>query len=283
MICVTGASGTVGSALLARLASRGVQVRALVHSAAGRELVEQNTFEAVDGDFDRPETFEAAMEGCDQLFLLTPPHPDQATREMRLIDAAHKAGVEHVVGLSVMGAHPQSPVSFARWHGEVDEHLISSGIAHTILRPAGFMQTHLWPVDSVKISGRWYGMSGDGVAAFIDAEDVAEAAASVLTGSGEGGICELTGPAAINMPQAAAVLAGVIGRRVDYVEVSAEELRERLVASGKQDFEAEAMTILYQAVRAGHTATVTNYVEALTGRQARSFREFAEAHKAQML
>jgi uncharacterized protein YbjT (DUF2867 family) len=71
MILVTGATGTIGSALLSQLAERGQSVRALAHSSSGRALIEQHGAEAVDGDFDRPETLERAMDGCDHLFLLT--------------------------------------------------------------------------------------------------------------------------------------------------------------------------------------------------------------------
>jgi len=123
MIVVAGATETVGSPLLARLVERGVQTRALVHSATGRELVERFGVEAVEGDFDTPGALERGMAGCEHLFLLSPPHPDQPTREKAAIDAAQHAGVTHVVALSVMGADPASPVPFGRWHAEIDAYL----------------------------------------------------------------------------------------------------------------------------------------------------------------
>jgi uncharacterized protein YbjT (DUF2867 family) len=280
MIFLTGATGTVGSALLTRLADRGVPSRALAHSLAGREVIERFGVEAVDGDFDRPDTLERAMAGCDQLFLLSPPHPDQPTREKAAIDAARRAGVSHVVALSVMGADPASPVPFGRWHADVDEHLVGSGLGYTILRPAAFMQIHLLPVDTIRSQGRWYGMTGDGAAGYIDVDDVAAVAAEVLTSPGrEAATLELTGPAAISMPEAAGVLSEVIGRRVDYLDVPPDQFRANLAAAGLPDWVADALVVLYQTVRAGHAATVTNAVQEVLGRSARSYRQFAEAHK----
>ncbi|CAN5626022.1 SDR family oxidoreductase [soil metagenome] len=280
MILVTGATGTVGSALLPILAEHGASVRALAHSQAGRAAIEAHGAEAVDGDFDRPETLERAMAGCDRVFLLSPASPAQAGRERRAIDIAGQAGVAHVVALSVMGASHDSPMGFARWHAEIDDHLAAAGVGHTILRPAGFMQSHLLPVDTVRAEGAWYGMTGDGASGFIDAADIAAVAAHVLTTDGhEGATYEVTGPESISMPQAAAQLSEVIGGDVRYVDVPADGFRANLAGAGLPDWLADSLVALYGAIRAGHAATVTNEVEKATGRPARPYRQFAENHR----
>src|SRR4051795_3687715 len=177
MILVTGATGNVGGELVPLLERRGLHVRCLVHER-GR-AVEHASVEVVEGDLDDPGSVAAALDGCDRLFMLTPPHPDQVRREIALVDAAARSGVRQVVAVSVMGADPRSPSSFGRWHAEIDEHLLASGLGATLLRPAGFMQMHLLPPTAAS-EGRWYGMTGDGAHPFIDAADVAACAASVL-------------------------------------------------------------------------------------------------------
>ncbi|HEX8511055.1 MAG TPA: SDR family oxidoreductase, partial [Propionibacteriaceae bacterium] len=283
-ICVIGGSGLVGSLLLPRLAEHDVAVRAVARSASGRAAFSEQGFEGIDGDLDAPETLERAMVGCERLFLLSPPHPAQVTREAAAIDAARRAGVRHVVALSVMGADSTAPVAFVRWHGDIDRHLMQSGLDYTILRPAGFMPVHLWPVQTVKSQGRWFGMTGDGAAGFVDVQDVASVAAEVLTASGhEGAIYELTGPAAISMPEAAQTLGDVIGRPVQYVDLAEEEFLASMVSSGVPSFIADAITGFYQAVRAGHAATVSNSVQEVTGRSAHSYRDFATANQHDMV
>lgn len=280
MILLTGATGTIGSALLPLLANRDAPVRALSHSPASRERLEALGVEAVDGDFDQPDSIERAMEGCDHVFLLSPPHPDQVRREEAVIDAAVRGGVGHVVALSVMGANRSSPAAFARWHAEIDDHLMASGTRWTILRPSGFMQTHLLPVDSVRTEGRWYGMTGDGATAYIDGDAVAAVAATVLTTPGhEGAVYELTGPRAITMPEAAAELAQVIGRPVAYVDVPAEQFQANLAGAGLPDWLAGSVAALYRTIREGHATTVTNYVEQITGQSPRTYRQMAEARR----
>lgn len=284
MIILMGATGTVGSALMARLSGDGVRARALAHSPQGRTAIESQGLDPVEGDFDQPETLDAAFEGCDRLFLLSPPHPEQAQREKVTIDAASRAGVLHVVAMSVMGADRSSPSAFARWHADVDEHLVESGLDYTILRPAGFMQTHLWPIATLRSEDRWYGMTGDGAAAFIDAEDIAAAAAAALTATSHSrSIVELTGPVAISMPQAADELGGITGRPITYVDVPEEDYRSNLGRVGLPDWLSDAIVALYRGIRAGHAATVTDGVQRLTGHPARDYREFAETHRSDLV
>lgn len=279
MILVTGPTGNIGTALLGRLRLQGAAMRAVAHTAASREAIERHGAEAVDGDFDRPGSLEAAMAGCDHLFLLSPPQPDQTRREVAAIDAAKRAGVGHVVALSVMGSDHASPAAFGRWHAAIDEHLATSGLDYTILRPSGFMQFHLLPVQTVKAADTWYGMTGDGATAYIDTEDVAAAAAAVLTSAGHiGRTYDLTGPEAITLPQAAAQLGWAIGRDVAYVDLPAEQFHANLLGAGLPTWLAEAAVALCGAIRDGHAATVTNSVEELTGRPPRSYREILGAH-----
>lgn len=283
MIILTGATGTIGSALMTRLSAGGVRARALAHSPSGRTAIASQGFQPVEGDFDKAKTLVAAFQGCERLFLLSPPHPDQAEREKAAIDAASRAGVSFVVALSVMGADASSPSAFARWHADVDEHLACSGLDYAILRPAGFMQTHLWPITTIRDEGRWYGMTGDGAAAFIDAEDIAAAAAAALTGPNHSqSVLELTGPAAISMPQAADELATVTGRPITYIDVPEEDYRSSLDSAGLPDWISAAIVALYRGIRAGHAATVTDGVQRLTGHAPRNYRHFAEAHQSDL-
>lgn len=229
-----------------------------------------------EGDFDRPESYKPALQGCERMFLLTPPHPDQTARETALVDAAAAAGVQHVVALSVMGADAQAPISFARWHAAIDEHLAASGLGSTILRSAGFMQVHLLP-PTAATEGRWYGMTGNGAHAFVDVRDVAEVAATVLAAEDpEPGVLEVTGPVAISMPEAARVYGQVIGRMVEYIDLPADQYARALTGAGLPDYTVEGIVGLYEVIRAGHAATATGTVAQVTSHAATSYRQFLE-------
>lgn len=281
MILVTGGTGVVGSALLEHLARSGEQVRVLTHSTAGRDTVQRHGFEVAAGDLDDSATVASAMRGCDRLFLLSPADPAQPVRERAAIDVALRAGVGRIVSQSVDGADHSSPLAFKRWHAEIDDHLIAAKVPYAILRPAGFMETHLWPVDMVTTQGRWYGMTGQGEAAYVAADDIARVAAVALTRADHfDAVHEITGPAAITMAQAATELSEVIGREVPYVDLPAEQFKASLDQAGVPDWLAATIVTLYAEIRDGQGAAVTGTVQEITGRPARTYREFAQTRRA---
>src|SRR5512132_4463520 len=100
VILVTGATGNTGSELVRLLAEAGAPARALVRSPKKAASIKRLGLETALGDFEQPDTLDAAMAGCDHLFLLSPPNPHQPEQERNAIDAAKRAGVGHVVALS---------------------------------------------------------------------------------------------------------------------------------------------------------------------------------------
>jgi uncharacterized protein YbjT (DUF2867 family) len=261
------------------LVQRGASLRAVAHSPAGRSKIEGPGVEAIEGDFDQPDSLERAMEDCDRLPALSYVPRSASQREGSDRRCPSSRGEPHRQALD-HGADVESPCTLLSRHAEVEAHLIASGLGYTILRPACYMHVHLLPVHTVRANGTWYGMTGDGPHAYIDTRDVASVAAAVLTTPGqEGKIYELTGPRAITMPEAADQLSQVIGSSVAYVDLAADEFGSNLVGAGLPDWLAEGIVALYQIIRGGHLATVTGLVAELTGRPPRAYGEFAEAHK----
>src|SRR4051794_41654442 len=140
MILVTGGTGTSGSEVVKQLSAAGAKFRAMARNPGRAESLRLPGVEVVAGDFDKPETLDAALRGVDRAFLLTPPDERTVEHQTRFIDAAKRAGVRHLVKFSALLADPASPARFIRWHGEVDRLIESSGLKWTLLRPPFFMQ-----------------------------------------------------------------------------------------------------------------------------------------------
>ena len=280
MILVTGATGTTGGELVRLLAEADAPVRALVRSPEKAASIQRLGVETAVGDFEQPDTLDAAMAGCDHLFLLSPPSPHQPEQERNAIDAAKRAGVGHVVALSVLGASPDAPVAFARWHGEIDRHLAESGLPHTLLLPSGFMQNFLASAQYVADQGVLYGMTGETRVSYIDTRDVAAVAAQVLTSPGhQGKAYTLTGPEALSGDEVAERLSAATGRQVRYVDLPPDVFGQGLAGAGMPGWLVDGVVDSNTMLAAGHAATVTNEVARLTGRPPRSFAQFAADHR----
>ena len=282
MILVAGATGHVGSELVRLLAAAGTPARAPVHPPNKAAPIQRLGLETAVGDFEQPDTLDAAMAGCDRLFLLSPPTPRQPQQEQQVIDAAKRARVAHVVKQSVPWADdPDTGLVFCRWHGQIEQHLEGSGLSYTLLRPSNFMQNFLMSAQPVAEQGVLYGMLGEGRVGFIDTRDVAAVAAQLLTSPGhQGASYTLTGPEALSAAEVAERLSAAIGRQVRAADIGLDAFRQGLAAAGLPGWLVDGVVEGNKLLAAGHGAEVTDEVARVVGRAPRTFAQFAADHRA---
>jgi uncharacterized protein YbjT (DUF2867 family) len=259
-ILVTGATGNVGSSVVRELRDRGVPVRAFARKPADLGV------EVAVGDFEDAASIRRALAGVDRVFLSSGDGPRKVEHESAVIDAAAAAGVELVVKASTHAADPGSPLPPLAWNGRSEEHLRRSGAPAVILR-SGFYMTN---VRGQVNDGRLLAPAGDARIAMIDPRDVGAVAAAVLTGEHHAGqTYRLTGPEAITYERIAAELG------VEYVDVPEEAAREGMMASGLPDWLVRHLVGAFRMIREGAFEDVTGTVRTLTGRDPRTFAEFA--------
>lgn len=104
MILVTGAGGTVGTALLEELRAAGQRPRVAYHSKEKAERAKAAGHDAVALDFGKPESLKPALAGVDTVFLLGTGGVGQTEGETNVVNAAKAAGAKKIVKLSVWGA-----------------------------------------------------------------------------------------------------------------------------------------------------------------------------------
>src|SRR6478672_6547694 len=145
MILITGGTGTSGREIVEAVARTGRPFRVTARDVARAEPLRKLGAEVVRGDFTDAASLERAMAGVERVFLNSGPTEDLVDLQGNVIDAARRAGVRHVVKLSVFGADlPGAPgVRFMRQHVDVERRLRDSGLAWTMLRPTFFMQNLL--------------------------------------------------------------------------------------------------------------------------------------------
>lgn len=278
-VLVTGATGNVGSGIVRKLCEQGEPVRAFVRDAAKAHQMLGDDIEVAVGNLSDAESVQKAMDGIDRVLLSCSNQPEQAELEINLIDAAAAEGVSRIVKLSSIRAEVGAPLSFWHWHGVSEHYLRQSGVPGIILQSNFYMSNVLTAADQVRGMDKIFAPAEGAKIAMIDPRDVATAAAVVLTTSGhEGKTYELSGPAAITYEQVAADVSASVGRQIQFVAVPDEAARQGLLEAGMPIWFADAFVSLFELLRKGQAENATDGVRALTGREPRSFAQFARDH-----
>jgi uncharacterized protein YbjT (DUF2867 family) len=277
MILVTGATGTTGREVVKQLSARGTAIRALVRPRASASTLDLPGVEIALGDLEDPTSLDAALAGIQRAFLLTPSSPRKVEQEANFIAAARRAGIQHVVKLSIVGAALNSPARILRWHAEAEELLRGSGLAFTLLRPSYFMQNLLWSAPDITAHGVFNSsLSGSVRHSHIDARDIAAVAAAVLTGPGhDGQAYHLTGPEALTYPEIAAILSRVTGKPIMY-DSSRENYAKFLMRFGLDVDDVLELDACLARDEAG--AAVTPLVSTIAHKRPISAEQFARDH-----
>lgn len=279
MILITGAGGTVGSALVDAMRAGGHDFRAGYYSAEKLERAAQSGIDAARIDFSEPATLMPALDGIETVFLLGSGVGGQIERETNVVRAARTAGARRIVKLSAWGASREQ-YAIAGMHRGIERVIEGSGLAWTFLRPNTFMQNFCnYMAGTIKTQGRIYQTAADARISFIDARDIAAAAVVVLTTAGhDHSAYELSGPTSLSYHQTARILSDVLERQIEYVALPDDVARTGMLDSGMPDFYADAMIDLGRAYRDGVGSPVTRDLERITGRSPIAFEQFARDH-----
>ena len=273
-ILVTGATGTVGTALVPALQARGATVRAMTRNP-GRVIP---GVETVVADLRDPASVTAALDGIDAVFLNSPSAPDAAALQIRFAELARDAGTNRLVLLSQYAARTDSPVRFLRWHAEVEAHVRKLGLDHTVLRPNLYLQALL--AFAGTIAQGWFAAPiGDAAVSAIDIRDIAETAAAVLTTTGHTGhTYTLTGPRAVTHAEIAAAIGTATGRSITFRDAPADRFAAAL--AGLPPWQRDGLVEDYAHYARGEAADVHTAVIDLTGHPARDITDFARDYAA---
>lgn len=269
MILVTGATGNIGSALVRELQAFGAgPLRGLtrdIERAAFPEGVE-----AVAGDFAETASLEPALEGVRSLFLVS-----RMGSDAEIIEAARRAGVEHVVLVSSITIQTHPHLGPAGENLAVERLLQDSGMTWTILRPTQFASNALWWAGTIREHDTVLVPYADIGLPAIHPADIASVARVALTDSGhQERTYTLTGPERVTARQQVGAIATALGRKVPFAEISRQEAH-RQMAAFLGDEAADAVLDLTGGDVNDELLMVRDTVSRITGAPARTFQQWA--------
>ncbi len=235
MLLLTGATGLVGRALLRRLTAAGEPVRCLVRDPR-RLGADRVRVQIALGDLADPPSFRNAMRGVKTVVHLAGAIRDQPAGSIeelngiatwRMVQAAERAGVEHFVFTSALGAVSHDRTRYLRAKALAERAVLASEVRHTVFAPSLYyapgdafltlLQRMAIVLPAVPVSGR-------GLALYqpIWAEDVADAIAASLVSPAAGDgreRYELAGPQTLSYRQIAEIALRASGRPRPLVSV----------------------------------------------------------------
>jgi uncharacterized protein YbjT (DUF2867 family) len=270
---ILNATGKVSAAVIEALLADGHEVVAASRTPAGPA---HPKLTRVRFDYADPSTFEAALDGVDRFFWVSPPMVlDGLALSQPFFDRALPR-VKKVVLMTANGVEYSDEIPMRR----AELHIERSGVAYTHLRPGWFMDNfHTFWINSILTQGVIALPAADAKSAFVDARDIGACGAAALRRDDVNGKAfAITGPSALTYAEAAAILSAAAAREIRYVPIEDEAFAQGAIGAGIPREYASLLVGLFQAVRAGAAAHVTDSVEHLTGKAARTLEAYARDH-----
>lgn len=220
-------------------------------------------------DWDDESTWKPALEGCTSAYLAYAPDlafPGAAELVGRFAATAVTAGTSRLVLLSGRGEQGAQ---------RAEQLVTDSGAEWTIIRCAFFAQNFsesTW-VDAIR-AGRLE-LPGDTAEPIVDADDIAEVVATVLTEDGHvGQLYELTGPRLLTFAEAVHEIGEATGRTIAFERVTGSRFAAGLAEAGMPVEEAQSLGELFTEVLDGHNAHLGDGVRRVLGREPRGFSDY---------
>lgn len=234
IILVTGATGKQGGAVANRLLNQDWKVRALTRSPEQNAALalKKRGARIMKGDLDDPASLREALDGVYGVYSVQNSweHGVEKEREqgMMLADEARRAEVSHFVYSSVGSAHRATGIPHFDSKWDIEQHIRSTGLRFTILRPVFFMENFLMPdiVSAIDSGTLPLGVVPDKPLQMISVKDIGAFAALAFKKPSEfvNREIDLAGDE-LTGPQAAGILSRVLEKNITYQQTPIEQIR----------------------------------------------------------
>lgn len=275
MILITGATGNIGQELIPLLLETGQSIRVFVRDERKVSHLDP-CIERATGDLNNPDSLITAMQGVERVFLVT----FEKQQDINVIEAAKRAGVQHIVKLSTLEA-TEHKIKVGKWHFEREELIRTSGLDWTFLRPGMFMSNSIeWWSASIRGQGSVFFPGGKkGKVAPVDPRDVAKVAVLALTQPGHSKQAyELTGSELFTIGEMVQIIASVLGKPIQYVAIPPIAAKLFMLKSGMDKTLVNALMEMLASLRKNEGAIVTDTVQRVTGYAPRKFEAWCREH-----
>jgi NAD(P)H dehydrogenase (quinone) len=296
-IIVTGASGQFGNAAAKMLLERVPAEDLVLLSRTPEKLAEfaDSGAQIRRADFDDPSTLPAAMAGGERMLLISTARVgSRIGQHTHAAQAAAAAGIRQIAYTSIINCdRPDNPAVVKHDHFATEQAIRATGVEYTFLRDSQYAEAIAL---AMAIPALQMGVKpdncGEGRVGFVSRDDCVAVAVGVLTQDGHGNQAyPLTGPEALSIPEALAMVSEIAGKPIEVQPVSDEEMfayfdslgvprhASDVVPDGPIPWSSDDMVTFGMAIREGFFDEVSPHVERITGKPPRSLRSVFEQYK----
>jgi NAD(P)H dehydrogenase (quinone) len=286
-LLVLGATGQVGKLVAKTLKRRGASFSVGSRRRANLEELANHFGSSRFIDLDDPRTFDEALKDITGIFLLTGYTVDMLVQSKSLVDAAKRNGIKHIVHLGAFTRDHDAYATVFAWHQMIEAYIRDSGVAWTNLHPNIIMQSFLaqWSV-----KGAIYNAYTSKAVGFTAGEDVAEAAAAILTEGPEkhNGKDYWFSADVLPPDQVAETLTAATGRKFTAEVRKAEGFQNYAIQPGSayENAYAKGGFELFEQVEDGRMAYIGSVIDdttTLLNREPLLLRDWAKLHANELL
>ncbi|WP_078427731.1 SDR family oxidoreductase [Alkalihalobacterium alkalinitrilicum] len=269
---VTGATGKLGSKVVESLLLKNVPADQLVVSVRNPEKAEGLRARGVEvrhGDFDQPETLDAAFAGIDRLLMISADGENEKRiqQHKNAVAAAERAQVQFIAYTSVANAI-ETTMFLAPPHRATEEVIMKTGIPYSFLRNNWYMENELSGIQAAMAGAPWVTSAENGKVGWALQQDYAVAAAEVLSGKGhENTIYELSGKL-MTQDELVAAIGTALSKEVPVQKVDDSTYADIMKAANLPEFIIPFLVNIQKAIREGALEIESNDFEKLLGRPA---------------
>lgn len=277
MIGITGVTGKLGSKVAQLISEQGISARHLARNPQRAALYDNA--ELVQATFENSLEAVEALKGIDVLLMVSASEsPNRLQQHFAFLDAAHEAGVKHIVYTSFYNAAAEATFTLARDHAKTEKYIKERGLTYTFLRDNFYLDFFL---DLCLNNGEIRGPAGNGKVSAVARQDVSEVATTILAkpDKWKNQLLNMTGPADLSMADIVHFVSEQKGEIIPYIDESIEEAYASRKAWPAQDWEYDAWVSTYTAIKEGKQAGVSSDIERVLGRPATSLEQLVKTIK----
>ncbi|CDO04697.1 Quinone oxidoreductase 2 [Oceanobacillus picturae] len=273
---VTGATGKLGSKIVEKILET-IPASQLVVSVRNPEKAKHLSERGVEvrhGDFDLPETMDAAFTGIDRLLIISADGDNEKRirQHTDAIAAAERANVQFIAYTSIANAS-ESKMILAPPHQATEAAILKTGIPYAFLRNNWYLENEIASIQGVLAGAPWVTSAKTGRTGWALQQDYAEAAATVLTGEGhENKIYELSGTP-LTQEALVSALESVLEKDIAVQQVDDDTYADTMKDAGVPEAVIPFLLGIQEGIREGELDVVSSDFESVLGRPATSIKE----------